>query len=155
MSRLRPLLFVLVLSLLLAAPPAGASVPQGFVGMDADGPVFDPHLSLAHQLDSMVASGVESLRMTFSWAAAQPYRSWAEVPLADAGTFQNGVGDVPTDFSLTDQVVALAAQRHLISLPVVIYAPSWEASSNPADAIAVAPQSDGPYAAFLQTLIKR
>ncbi len=62
--------------------PPPAAVPQGFVGVDIDGPMTLPtaHVDLGHQFDLMVANGVESVRMAFSWAAAQPYASSADVP---------------------------------------------------------------------------
>ncbi len=42
----------------------------------------------------------------------------------------SNVGGVPTDFSATDQVVGLAAQRGLTVLPTVLYAPGWDAGKN-------------------------
>ena len=41
-----------------------APVPQGFIGVDADGPLFDPaaNLNLGNQLTSMVADGVQNVR---------------------------------------------------------------------------------------------
>jgi hypothetical protein len=123
--------------------------------MEGDGPLFDSHVGLAGQVDKMVASGVESLRVTFSWSGAQPYATWMHVPQADAGLFQNGAGDVPTKFGFTDEMVALAAERHLQLLPVVMYAPSWDAAGDPPGTIAVAPRTDGPYADYLSTLIAR
>ena len=139
------------------APASTATpVPAGFVGMDADGPLLTPtdNIDLATQLETMVASGVESLRFPLSWAGAQPYESWADVPSADASQFQSGAGGVPTDFAVTDQIVGLAAQRGLTVLPTVIYAPSWDAGSNPTGGLAP-PVHPGPYANFMTTLIDR
>jgi hypothetical protein len=94
--------------------------------MMADGPIFSPGVNLPRQLDRMVASGVESLRVAFSWSDAQPYASWADVPASLVGQFTSGVGGVPTDFSATDRIVGLAARRGLSVLPVAMYAPSWD-----------------------------
>ncbi|MGB0096694.1 MAG: hypothetical protein WBP81_29670 [Solirubrobacteraceae bacterium] len=133
-----------------------AHVPQGFVGVNIDGPMILPsaHVDLAHQFDVMVANGVQSVRLAFSWVAAQPYASWAEVPAGRQARFQKGAGGVPTDFSVTDQFVELAAQRGLNVLPTVLYAPGWDAGSNRSGGFAP-PKRTGPYADYLTTLIRR
>jgi len=135
-------------------PPAIAPVPPGFVGVDADGPLFDPtaHLNLDRQLDQMVANGVESVRVAFNWAAAQPYASWADVPDDQVSQFTD-VGGVPTSFAATDQLVGLAAQRGLTLLPTVLYAPGWDAKNNPHGLDT--PARTGPYANFLTALVDR
>ena len=76
MRRLGLFLCILTLTpaVLAAAPAASARVPQGFVGMMADGVLFDHHISLTHQLDLMVASGVESLRTVFDWSSRRALR---------------------------------------------------------------------------------
>jgi hypothetical protein len=131
-----------------------AAVPAGFVGVDADGPLFDPtaHLNLDRQLDQMVADGVESVRTAFSWAAAQPYASWADVPAGQENEFTN-VGGLPTDFAATDQLVGFAAQRGLSLLPTVLYSPAWDAKTN-RHGLAT-PKSPAPYANFLTALVRR
>jgi hypothetical protein len=169
----RPLLALLVLvaaglALLLAGSPAAAqkpagsqakalpAVPQGFVGMMVDGPVFpdvDNHINLGQQLDRMVASGVESLRVVFDWAQAQPYSDWSEVPASQKKNFidENGI---PTRFQSMDQIVALAAQRGLTVLPVILNSPKWDA--DPAQPGAEAnPHSIYWYAQFAQELVQR
>ena len=83
---------IAVLALLMPPSPAAAasSVPQGFVGMMIDGPLYPvtaPGIDLAPQFDKMVASGVESIRAVFDWSFAQPYRSWSQVPAADLDQF--------------------------------------------------------------------
>ena len=132
-------------------------VPQGFVGVNADGPLFNgtPGVNLDQQLKLMVASGVQRLRVAFSWAAAQPYAAAAAVPAADRNRFTEVKG-VPTDFATTDAIVAAAARRRLSILPTVLYAPSWDArvNTNPRGGIAQ-PRSDGAYAAYLTALIGR
>jgi hypothetical protein len=130
---------------------AAAKVPQGFVGMAGDGPLFDPRIDLAKQMDRMVGSGVEKLRVSFNWADAQPYRSWSEVPASQRFRFTN-VGGVPTDFGGTDEVVSAAAAHQLSVLPVVLIAPRWDGSPKGNH---VQPVHDKPYAQFLTALVKR
>lgn len=134
------------------AAARASAVPQGFIGMMADGPLFDPEVNLGEQLDQMVASGVESLRVTFNWSTAQPYASWRDVPLGQAADFTDGPGDIPTDFRATDQIVALAAQRQLPLLPVVVYAPPWDVSPEGSH---VRPVRDAPFGNFLTALVER
>lgn len=132
-------------------------VPQGFVGVNADGPLLDgtSGVNLDQQLSLMVASGVQSIRVAFSWAAAQPYATAADVPAADSAQYTE-VGGVPTDFAATDAIVAAAARRRLSILPTVMYAPPWDQrpNTNPGGGIPQ-PRSDGPYAAYLTALIGR
>lgn len=141
--------------------PAAARVPQGFVGMMADGPLFGAGVNLPHELDTMVTSGVESLRVVFTWSEAQPYASWAEVPADQAGRFATSVGGVPTDFSASDRIVALAAERRLSVLPVAMYAPVWDLETDPPrwDANPVnwpiQPHLSSPYARYLGALVDR
>lgn len=151
-SRLRLLPLGVALALTLSAPgTAVARVPQGFVGVVADGPLFNPSVDLGHQFDVMVASGVESVRTVFTWGAAQPYKTWADVPADQASEFDHDA--VPTSFTATDRIVGLAAQRGLQVLPVVMYAPSWNLMPRPAGT--AQPASDGPYAAYLALLVNR
>ena len=136
-----------------SAAPA-ASVPPGFVGVDVGGPMVAPSSSVnvAQQFDLMVGSGVESVRVVFSWAQAQPYASWSDVPAGQVGQFVDA-GGLPTSFVITDQIVLMAAKRGLRVLPTVIYTPSWDARAR-ASWLAV-PRSPEPYAAYLTALIGR
>jgi arabinogalactan endo-1,4-beta-galactosidase len=137
-----------------SAIAAKARVPQRFVGVNVGGPLFgSPGVDPAGQFNLMVASGVESVRTVFNWSEAQPYASWADVPADQKGRFVN-VGGVPTDFTATDEVVGLAAQRGLTVLPSVLYAPKWDAGSNH-NGGAAPPQRSGPYANYLTALIHR
>ena len=140
-----------------AKAKAPGPVPQGFVGVDADGPLWDgaSGINPNQQLSRMVASGVQSLRVAFSWAAAQPYATAAAVPAADSSQFTE-IGGVPTDFAASDAIVAAAARHRLSILPTVLYAPSWDArrNTNPQGGIPQ-PNTDGPYAAYLTALIHR
>jgi polysaccharide biosynthesis protein PslG len=137
-----------------SARVAALPVPSRFVGVDVDGPMLDPpsSLDLANQFGDMVSSGVESVRVAFNWAFAQPYQNWSDVPASQQSEFTN-VNGMPIDFSQTDQVVGLAAQRGLSVLPTVLYAPPWDGVSNPAGV--AFPARPGPYAAYLTALIHR
>jgi len=141
-------------SLVRALP--GTPVPFGFVGVDLDEWVTTPasNVNLATQGNLMVANGVQSVRTAFDWAAAQPYRSWADVPPDQTSTLRNGVGNVPTNFATTDQIVKLAAQRGLTLLPTVLYTPDWDAPTSPKRGIEP-PKQTAPYANYLTTLIRR
>src|SRR5262245_40445434 len=67
-----------------------AAVPQGFVGMNLSDPFFDPTVDQAAQFKTIVSAGVQSVRVVFNWAQAQP---------TDGG---------PISFDVTDQAVAQA-----------------------------------------------
>lgn len=120
--------------------------------MWASGPLYYPGVNLGGELDRMVASGVETLRVPLSWADEQPYRSFSDVPPDQLGEFRN-VGGVPTNFTETDRIVALAAARGLTVLPVVQFAPAW-AAEHPG-ALESAPTSPTTYANFLGALVHR
>jgi len=154
------LLFVVVVAFAASAAllpsAAAADVPDGFVGMTVDGPLWPNTASavnLSKQLDKMVASGVESIRVVFDWATTQPYRTWQQVPQADKDQYTDENG-VPTKFGPIDQIVSLAASYGLKIVPVVIYAPSWDASKHTKNNFA-APKRNGPYADFMTALVKR
>jgi len=134
----------------------GTPVPFGFVGVDVDGPMITPadNVNLATQGNVMVANGVQSERIAFNWAAAQPYASRSDVPAGQTSAFHNGVGNVPTNFSTTDQIVRLAAQRGLTVLPTILYTPGWDAATSPGRVIDP-PKQTGPFANYLTTLIDR
>lgn len=129
-------------------------VPQGFVGVNVDGPMFGPDTSVnfASQLQTMVSNGVQSIRVAFSWAAAQPYRTDADVPADQTSQFTD-IGGVPTRFTSTDMVVGDAAKDRLAVLPTVLYAPQWDAVMNTSGV--GYPRSYAPYAAYLTALIGR
>ena len=147
----------------LAASASGSSrraagqvlpVPQGFVGMVVDEPVWpDPFIKLPPQLDGMVGAGVQSIRAVFNWSQAQPYPNWRSVPNSERSEFTDA-GGVPTNFTWTDALVKGAAARGLTVLPTVLEAPAWDGITAPG-ALDRIPRSNAPYAAFVKALVKR
>jgi hypothetical protein len=142
---------------LFAATTARAAVPKqvppGFVGVVADGPLLtDPTIDFAGELDTMVTSGVQTMRVVFNWSAAQPYQSFDQVPEEQRSKYRDE-GGVPTDYTAIDTVVTAAAQRHLALLPVVLVAPSWDARH--AFEMASPPDRPQPYADFTGALVRR
>jgi hypothetical protein len=129
-------------------------VPQGFVGVDVDGPMFGPDtpIDFANQLKTMVSSGVQSVRVAFSWAAAQPFQTDADVPDDQKADFTD-IGGVPTSFQFSDTVVGDAARDRVTVLPTVLYAPHWDGVTN-SNGVAY-PRHNAPYAAYLTALIGR
>jgi hypothetical protein len=101
----------------------------------------------------MAQAGVQTVRVAFSWATAQPYPNWSAVPPGQAGQFVD-IGGVPTRFAITDEVASLAALYRLRLLPVVLYAPSWDAAHSATGALAP-PARPTPYANYLTALIDR
>ena len=59
-------------ALLVAAPADARSVPRGWLGVQADGPLTEPGNPFGGEWDLMAASGVETVRVAFDWRAAQP-----------------------------------------------------------------------------------
>src|SRR5256885_9826017 len=123
---MRSLTITLALAALSVPASAQAALPPSFVGVVADGPFFNPQLSVPGELDLMVASGVQSVRVQFSWERAQPYPNWDSVPQDQRSRFVDE-GGIPTDWSRLDEIVAGAAARHLTVLPVLVTSPAWAA----------------------------
>src|ERR1700684_2704607 len=159
---MRRRVLITVCALLLTLATAGAAtasasrVPQGFAGVVIDSPLWPTQqgFDLDHQLDLMVATGVESLRVQFDWQALQPYRSWSDVPAADKPRFTD-VDGMPLDLTAVDQLVEACAQRGLKLLPLVTDAPDWDAVSRSSQAINQTPKDTAPYARFMTALIHR
>ncbi len=124
--------------------------------MNLDGPMFpaSPGVDLAHQLDVMVASGVENLRVVFDWATIQPYQRWADVPPEQQSMFIN-VDGMPLRLKAVDELVKLASARHLTILPVVVDAPAWDAMPATGFEAIGTPKDVEPYAAFMKGLVDR
>jgi hypothetical protein len=135
-------------------PTAPGPVPQGFMGVDVDGPMFGPDtpINFPNQLTTMVANGVQSVRVAFSWAAGQPYESDADVPADQKANFTD-VSGRPTSFQFTDMVVGDAARDRITVLPTVLYAPQWDAVTN-RNGVGY-PRQYAPYGAYLTALIGR
>jgi hypothetical protein len=133
------LLAAIVVVLLASAPAASAAprqVPEGFMGVMADGPLVDPAVTdFGREGALMRGGGVEAIRIVVYWADMQP----------QAGG--------PIDFSATDRIFAVAAANSLRVLPVVIRAPAW-AREVPSE-MASPPRGDAAYTAFLQALVGR
>jgi hypothetical protein len=129
-----------VLVALLAPAPADSqakrSVPRGFYGVFWDGKVKDKSGSNTRlrEWDRMVRSGVESVRTTFDWAAAQ-----------------RGP-ELPVSFGQTDPLVRLAATHDIELLPVVTTPPRWARGGQ---APYSAPVHPSDYAAYVVALIGR
>ena len=129
-------LLAVTAAVLLAAPAAEARVPYGFYGVVYDRGVADAPAEVQEtQWGTMAASGVESVRIVFSWARAQPE-----------------AGQAPS-FAETDAVVARATVRRIALLPIVIYAPPW--ARGDADVSASPPREPGDYVAYVRALIGR
>jgi hypothetical protein len=132
-------LVVLVATLCLLAPaPASAArrtVPTGWLGVVADGPLTAPGFAADGEWDRLAGSGAESVRTAFYWREIQPA----------------GPGDA--DFSRTDPVVLAAARRGLGVLPILQGTPAW-AAVNPGDS-ASPPRDPADFARVLTTLVTR
>jgi hypothetical protein len=123
MARIALLAVLFALAGACAADAAERRVPQGWLGVTADGPFSAAD---GGEWDRMVVSGVETVRTAFFWALLQPYATEADVPAEQAARFRT-IDGVPTDFSSTDAIVVAAAQRGLRLLPVVQFTPPWAA----------------------------
>jgi hypothetical protein len=126
-------------ALLIAAPGASAarSVPQGFFGVMWDhGVATAPPELQDGQWDLMAASGVESVRTVFSWAAAQPDGRRSQI-----------------SFAQTDPVVRRAALRNIEVLPIVFYAPRWARAYR--TRFASPPESRSDYITYVAALVDR
>jgi hypothetical protein len=135
MRRLAP---IILLALLVAAPAAEAAkrtVPRGWLGVIADGPLTRPGAAMDGEWDLMAGSGAESVRTAFYWPSAQP-----------------SAGAAP-DLGHYDAVVLAAARRNLPVLPIVTGTPGW-AGMTPGDETSP-PRDNRTYTDFLRTLVAR
>jgi hypothetical protein len=141
MSRMQRLiaLALIAATLLAAASTAEAATPRapkGFFGVMWDRAAMDGRpVDEDAQWALMRRSGVESARVVFNWAQAQP----------EAG--------VEPDFSAIDAKVELAARNGIHLLPVVVYTPDW-AARYPARH-GTPPVFPSDYAAFMTRLVQR
>lgn len=119
-----------------AQPPA-AKVPPLFYGANWDGEIERnaPNDLRWRENARMAESGVESVRVAFEWARAQPVR------------------DAPFNHRVTDRVMMHAVSHGLDVLPIVILAPRW-ARQYPNFAHSP-PKRLGDYTRYLRSLIER
>ena len=136
-----------------AARLPGTPVPKDLVGVNIGGPLLSDNVNLDQQFDAIVASGVQTIRVAFNWAQAQPYPTSADVPPDQQADYVD-VGGVPTSFAVTDQVVGAAAARGLTVLPTVLFAPGWDAGRNRRGGLAP-PAHLTQYGNYLRALIGR
>ena len=131
---------VSTLVVLAAAPVAAAqrpSVPRGWLGVTADGPLTGPDAPrFAGEWDRIRTAGAGTVRIAFAWDALEPF---------GAGAY---------DFTGTDALVAEAARRRLPVLPVVQRTPAW-AAQRPADGAASPPRDPAEFARLLTALVAR
>jgi hypothetical protein len=132
-------------------PRARSYVPVNFVGMNVGNAIYSRGVDPEQQFNTMVATGIGSIRVAFDWSSAQPYESWSQVPSDEASEFQGG--PVPTNFSSSDTIIAMAARRGLSVLPVVLNAPSWDAA--PTAEMVAAPMQFKPYVDYVKALVRR
>lgn len=138
----------------LAAPAqAQARAPEGFVGTMLDGRAATfGRDRLARELDVMQGSGVETVRVVWSWLHTQPYVSWEAVPEAERPRFRD-VGGLPLSIARLDALVELAARRGIRVFPVTVTTPAWNVRR--INVLASPPRSVAPYAAFMRALVGR
>lgn len=139
MARMQRLVTIAALAaalLAVAAAPAAAKAPRGFFGVMWDRAA---ERGSADEQDAqwglMRQSGVESVRVVFSWAAMQP---------TPGG---------PDDYTESDERVASAARHGLRLLPVVLYTPEWAKKFPGRNGSP--PENPGDYAAFMGRLVQR
>jgi hypothetical protein len=130
----RPLLAALVVLLLTPAAAAARTVPRGWLGVVADGPLTH-RADVDGEWDLMAGSGAESVRTAFYWPS-----------------IQRGGPDA-TDFTTTDRVVLAAAARRIGVLPIVTGTPRW-AGRRRGDETSP-PRDPGDYGRFLALLVAR
>jgi len=129
-------LAALCAALLVGAPAQARSVPRGWLGVQADGPLTRPGNPLDGEWDRIAGAGAETVRVAFDWREAQPEESGA------------------VDFAPTDEIVAAAARRRLVVLPVVHRTPRW-AAAHPDRGTASPPRGTDAYTRFLTALVGR
>ena len=155
-TSIRRIAYVAAVAASATLPPvAAAATPGGFIGSTLDGPAVQPafgRVRLAHELDVMRRSGVETVRVPWRWAEIQPYASWEAVPDGERRRLRD-VGGLPMAVGAVDELVGLAARRGLQIMPVVVGTPSWIARR--LFARGSPPRSVAPYARFLRALVGR
>ena len=127
-------LIALAIALLPATAAAERTVPRGWLGVIADGPLTSGG-ALDGEWDLMAGSGAEGVRTAFYWPGAQRD------------------GSAPPDLAHLDGVVLQAARRGLPVLPIVTGTPGWAASRGHDETSP--PRDLQLYPDFLRTLVAR
>ncbi|MEA2364998.1 MAG: polysaccharide biosynthesis protein PslG [Thermoleophilaceae bacterium] len=132
-------LSVLAVMLIAAAPAANAAVPRApklFHGVMWDRAAAGTSLeAMDTQWALMARSGVETARVVFSWAHAQPTPSG------------------PLDWSAIDEQVERATLSRIRLLPVVLYTPGW--ARKYAERAGSPPERPADFAWFVGLLVER
>ena len=133
-------LLALAAFVMATAVPATAKVPKvpkGWIGMLADDPVFDEDVSLGRELRAMRRAGVQTLRVPFYGARAQP---------SETG---------PLGLAHEDEIVLSAAKARLRVLPTVLTVPNWGRETN--SELFSGPTAKGLdfYARYVRALVAR
>jgi hypothetical protein len=119
---------------LVAASPAAARVPSGFVGVTSEDVFAGADDYRTANLSAQAAIGVQTLRQTFDWSTIER---------------QPGVYDL----SYHDRYVAKAAAHGIRILPILFNPPSFRRPSH--RSATCPPFSDGDFARFAQVLVQR
>jgi len=127
-------LLALAAAVLPGTAAAERSVPRGWLGVIADGPLTAGG-AMDGEWDLMASSGAESVRTAFYWPSAQRD------------------GNTPPDLAHLDGIVLQAARRGLPVLPIVTGTPGWAASRGHDETSP--PRDNKLYTAFLRTLVAR
>jgi hypothetical protein len=137
-KRLLPIAALIAAALLCvpaAADAAKRKVPPKFYGTMWDKQIQDASPQIyEQQFATMAVSGVEAVRVIFSWNLAQETQG-------------------QTTFRYTDPMIEYSARHGIEALPVVTYAPPW-ARVQPNE-LGSAPSNHQAYADFLKLLIAR
>jgi hypothetical protein len=135
-----PRVLIAVLVALAALPAAAGaaerSVPRGWLGVTADGPLTDGVHGTDAEWDLLAGSGAGNVRTAARWPELQPAKG------------------APLELARFDATVLAAARRGLGVLPVVQDTPGW-AASHPDDLHASPPRDPADYGALLRGLVRR
>jgi hypothetical protein len=135
-QRLVLIALVCVLAFPTGAEAARREVPRGWLGVVVDGPMTDPAFTGAGaEWDLLAGSGAESVRAALYWNQVQP------------------TGPSELNFTTTDQIFLMAAQRGVGVLPVLQGTPVW-AAKDPYDP-GSPPRDNDDFARFLTALVTR
>jgi hypothetical protein len=119
---------------LVAASPAAARVPSGFVGVTSDDVFAGADDYRTANLSNQAAIGVQTIRQTFDWSTIE----------RQPGAY---------DLSYHDRYVAKAAAHGIRILPVLFNPPNFRGPSR--KRATCAPRSNSDFARFAQVLVRR